>query len=65
MVLHVVATDSCSFLITDFFNSVHVTTGRVRRHLQPNQVVQVVQLLQEGTAQSREHRGDQESWTEL
>ena len=47
MALHVVATDNCSLLILP---DVRVTTGRLRWYLQPNQVVGVVQLLQDGTS---------------
>ena len=52
MVLHVVATDNRSLLILPDSSlilcsaSVFVTTGSIRRYLQPNQVAQVVKLLQ-------------------
>ena len=56
MVLHVVAIDIFSLVLLPdrFFSSfisatVLVTTGSMRWFLQPNQVAQVVQLLQDGT----------------
>ena len=47
IVLHIVATDNCSLLILP---SVLVTTGSMRRYLQPSRVALVVQLLQDGTS---------------
>ena len=57
IVLHVLATDNCFLLILpdSYFSSlcsarVLVTTGSMRRYLQPNQVAQVVQILKDGTS---------------